>query len=63
MRAYKILKMTATIRSSGPESFDLPLATQSVKMKIYGNIILPFIQCAMGYSENDKWWCLSQEDC
>jgi len=55
--------MTATVRSSSPEPFDLPIATQSVKMKIYENIILPFIQCAMGYSENNKWWCLSQADC
>jgi len=47
------LKITATIWSSGPERSDFPLATQSVKMKIYGNITVPFIQCAMGYSEND----------
>ena len=49
-----MLKMTATIWSSGPEPFVLPLANQSVKMKIYGNIILPFIQYATGYSENDN---------
>ena len=53
-RVYKILKMTATIWSIGPESFVLPLATQSVKIKIYGNIILPFVECAMEYSENDS---------
>jgi len=53
-RTNQILKMTATIKSSGPEPFVLPLVTQSVKMKIYGNTILPFIQCATGYSENDN---------
>jgi len=46
--------MNATVRFSSPEPFDLSLATQSVKMKMYGNIVLPFIQCAMGYSENDN---------
>jgi len=46
--------MTATIWSCSPEPFVLPFATQSVKIKVYGNIILPFIQCAMGYSENDN---------
>jgi len=54
--------MSATIWSTSPEPLVLPLTTQSVKMKIYGNIILPFIDCAMEYSENDKWWCLSQGD-
>ena len=53
-REYQILKMTATIRSSGPDPFVLPLATQSVKIKIYGNIILSFIRCAIRYSENDN---------
>ena len=53
-RTYQILKMTGTIWSSGPEPFVLPLATQSIRMEIHGNIILPFMQCAMGYSENDN---------
>jgi len=46
--------MTATIRSSSPEPFVLPLGNQSVKTKMYGNTTLPFIQCAIGYSENDN---------
>jgi hypothetical protein len=52
-RTCQILKITATTWSSGPERFDFPLATQSLKMKIYGNTF-PFIQCAMGYSDNDN---------